>query len=103
MSMRLFLKEIKQMREECLSSKTSGNAIIAGELYVLIKATEIKIDNNIKHYNGNEERAVDDFMLEKWINTIEDYYLIFKQNENIDSFTKKQFRILVNKIQNIKI
>lgn len=103
MSMRLFLKEIKQIRKDYLSSDACGSIIIAKELDILIKATETKINDNIKHYNGDEERAVDDFMLEKWINAIEDYYLIFKQIENLDNFTKKQFRILVNKIQSIKL
>lgn len=103
MSMKLFLKGIKQIREDYLYSNTINDTIIARELDTLIKATEAKINDNTKHYNGNEERAIDDFMLEKWINTIEDYYLIFKQIENIDNFTKKQFRILVNKIQEVKI
>lgn len=103
MSMRLFLQKIEQMREDYLSSNISGGMIIAGELYTLIEATKTKINNNIKHYNGDEDRATDSFMLERWINTIEDYYLIFKQDESVDDFTKKQFRILVNKIQDIEI
>lgn len=61
-------------------------------------------DRAIKHYNGNEERACDDFMLEKALEQFEFFVINMYGDEALgfkeaDDKTKKELRVILGRLQ----